>query len=177
MQVGIRSITMKQTAGVKSISTGAFNSVRQLFCRPYSKQVKYLLSNRAPIHQTLTAWPSLVVKYIINQSIRILKYSSAQAQDTSVFSVLEKKRSRVVSQILQKIHCLSNTSVLIPQFLVITKHIKVFKTMLFLKTVVFFKYFKKKHSAKKRSLTLFTTTAIRRDEVSYTQGFRSISTR
>jgi hypothetical protein len=49
----------------------------------------------------------------------------------------------LVFSILQKYYSLRDTKVSILQFIVTTKHIKVFDTVVFLKTVVLIKYFKK----------------------------------
>jgi hypothetical protein len=63
----------------------------------------------------------------------------------NVFIVLcfRKKWSEPVYLILQKYYSLKDTKVLILQFLVIAKHIKIFETVVFLKTVVLLKYFKR----------------------------------
>jgi hypothetical protein len=58
------------------------------------------------------------------------------------FLSFRKKRSGPLFKILRKYCVLGNTKVLRLQYFVLAKHHKVFKTTIFLKTVVFYEYFK-----------------------------------
>jgi hypothetical protein len=55
---------------------------------------------------------------------------------TEVLQNCSIERSRVVFPILQKQHILRDNEILIPQFLVIDKHIKVLETVVFSESMV-----------------------------------------